>query len=202
MQSATSRAARPDRGIVAARTPLFFRKTTIFLLLATFLLTPASVSRAQLPSNPAAVNLQAVINPMLAIVAGPGLVNFNLVQNGVANGDSAITITTAWVLHPSVRDVQLYGYFTSPPAALTDGAGSNIPSSRVRGSVNGGPFSPFTGASPYSGTGSLLLFTQRILGNNRNSRRTDTLNLQIDLTGTTLRPGTYTGVLRLQARAL
>jgi hypothetical protein len=165
-------------------------------------LLPAPVSQAQFNSNVGGVNLNAVINPSLAVNVSPALVNFQLVPNGVANGDSSLSIVTAWVLRPNVGDVRLYAYFTAPATALSDGFGNNISSARVRGSVNGGPFSPFTGAGPYAAGSSLLVFTERVLGNNRNKTRIDTLNLQIDINGMTLPAGTYTGVLRLQAQAL
>jgi hypothetical protein len=47
--------------------------------------------------------------------------------------------------------------------------------------------------------GSLRLFSQAITGINKNSSRTDNLNLQLDLTGMALAPGTYTGTLNIRA---
>jgi len=198
-------AARFLRGSRAARRISFRPRrspTVVVLLLVAFLLLPAPVSRAQFNSGVGGVNLNAVINPSLAVNVSPALVNFQLVPNGVANGDASLSIVTAWVLRPNVGDVRLYAYFSAPPTALSDGLGNNISSARVRGSVNGGPFSPFTGTGPYAAGSSLLVFSERILGNNRNRTRVDTLNLQIDITGMTLPAGTYTGVLRLQAQAL
>lgn len=200
-------AARWIRGNRAARHfsfPIRLRRppAVLILLLAALLLLPAPASQAQFNSGIGGVNLNAVINPSLAVNVSPALVNFQLVPNGVANGDASLSIVTAWVLRPNVGDVQLYAYFTSPATALSDGFGNNISSARVRGSVNGGPYSPFTGAGPYAAGSSLLVFSERILGNNRNKTRIDTLNLQIDITGMTIPAGTYTGVLRLQAQAL
>jgi len=165
------------------------------------LLFPAN-SEAQLNSNIASVNLNAVLTTSLTLTASPGLVNFTLVPGGVANGSAAVSVTTAWTLRPSVGAITAWAYFSTAPAALTDGAGDNIPSSSVSGSPNGGAFASFTATSPFAAGSSLQLYTLRILGNNRNGTRSDTLNLRIDTTGLTLPSGTYTGTLHIQAQAL
>lgn len=61
---------------------------------------------------------------------------------------------------------------------------------------------PFTGTSPFAAGSSLVIFTERIRGNNRSKTRNDTLDLRIDTSGLALPAGTYTGVLRIQAQAL
>lgn len=158
--------------------------------------------RAQLNSNIANVNLNAIMTTSLTVSAAPGLVNFALPPSGTATGSSVITVVTTWTLRPSVGAVTTYGYFTSASAALTDGAGDNIPSSSVSGSINGGAFGAFTGASPFAAASSVTLSSTRILGNNRSSNHTDTLNLKISTVGLALPAATYTGVLNIQAQAL
>jgi len=166
------------------------------------LFLPASTASAQISSNIAGVTLGAVLNSSLSVIAAPNAVNFALVANGVANGSTAVTVTTIWALHPSIGDVTLYAYFTSAAAALSNGAGGTIASSGVAGSVNGGAFSAFTGTSPFAAGSSIMLMTFRLLGNNRNGTRQDTLGLQIDTTGLALPAGTYSGILNIQAQAL
>lgn len=159
-------------------------------------------ARAQVSSAPAAVNLRAVINPRLAVVVTPGTVNFTLAPaGGVSTGSTPLLITTAWSLQQGTNNVTLWAYFSAAGSALSNGA-SNIPSARVRGSVNGGAFTAFTQNSPFGAARSLRIFRQRIRNNNRVGQRSDTLNLQIDTTGLLLSPGTYTGVLNIQARAI
>ncbi|HEY2647038.1 MAG TPA: hypothetical protein VGI34_08685 [Candidatus Acidoferrales bacterium] len=158
--------------------------------------------RAQLNSNIANVNLNAIMSTSLTVSPAPGLVNFALPPSGTATGSSVITVVTTWTLRPSVGAVTTYGYFTSASAALTDGAGDNIPSSSVSGSINGGAFGAFTGASPFAAASSVTLSSTRILGNNRSSNHTDTLNLKISTVGLALPAATYTGVLNIQAQAL
>jgi len=163
---------------------------------------PASPAQAQLKSNPATVNLNAVLNSGLTITAAPGLVNFNLVRNGTATGSSPVTITTSWRLPLIFGNIVEYAYFTDPAAALTDGASDNIPSASVSGSFNGGAYTAFTGASPLAAGSSITLFNQFFFIFFTNpGTRTDTLNLQINTTGLNLPAATYTGVLHIQAQA-
>ena len=166
------------------------------------ILLAGSPARAQLNSNIAGVNLAADLTTSLTITASPGLVNFALIPNGTATGSVPVTVNVSWTLRPSVGAVTTYAYFTSAAVALTDGAADNIPSSSVSGSVNGGAYGAFTGASPFAATSSITLSSIRILGNNKTGTHTDTLNLQISTIGLTLPAGTYTGVLNIQAQAL
>lgn len=171
------------------------------LTILTLLLT-GTPARAQLNSNIAGVNLAANVTTSLKVTAAPGLVNFALLRSGTANGSATITVNVSWTLSPSVGAVTTYAYFTSAPASLTDGAGDNIPSSSVSGSVNGGAYGAFTGASPFAGATSVTLSSIRILGNNRSGNHTDTLNMRINTTGLNLPAANYSGVLNIQAQAL
>lgn len=171
------------------------------------LLLFAHSAGAQANSNAAGVNLNAVLNPQLTVNASPATVNFNLPPGGTDIGDSPVTISTRWILpfgfSGFFANVSLWAYFTSPAAALSNGAGSNIPAARVSGSVNGGAFAPFTTAGPFSPAGRQI-FSQFVLTIPPFSQgqRTDSLNLQIDTSGLGLPAGTYTGVLVIQARAI
>ena len=179
----------------AALSPL---GAAIFLL--AFLTAP--VAPAQINSNVAGINLAAALNTSLTVLAAPSAVNFALVQNGISDGSAPITVTTIWSLRPNVGDVTVYAYFTTSAAALSNGAGINIVSARVFGSANGGAFAAFTGNSPFAAASSMTVATWRILGNNRNGTRVDTLALRISTTGLVLPAGSYSGVLNIQAQAL
>jgi hypothetical protein len=184
-----------------ARSP---RAALLFALLAGLLLWAGfpSIAHAQLNSNIANVNLNAVLTTSLTVSAAPGLVNFALPPNGVANGSAAVNITTSWTLSPSVGNVTVWGYFSSAATALTDGSGDNIPSSQVSGSPNGGAFTAFTGAGPFGAASSLQIVSFNVLGFNKSGTRSDTLALQISTAGLALPAGTYTGTLNIQAQAL
>lgn len=179
-----------------------FLRGMIFCLPILILLLAGTPAHAQLNSNIAGVNLAANLTTSLTVTASPGLVNFPLVRSGIANGSTTITVNTSWTLSPSVGAVTTYAYFTSAAAALTDGAGDNISSSSVSGSVNGGAFTAFTGASPFAAGSSVTISTIRILGNNKSGNQTNTLNMRINTTGLNLPAANYTGVLTIQAQAL
>lgn len=168
----------------------------------------SATASAQVLSGTGNVNLTATLTQGLSVsVTSGSSVNFALTQNAAANGDVPTIIRTAWNLNPGqIGSVRLFAYFNVPAQALTDGAGSNIPSSWVMGQMATGTptsYTAFTQTNPVGPAGgSLALFTTNITGINKVSSRTDNLNLRIDLTGQTLGTGAYTGVLRIQARAL
>jgi hypothetical protein len=166
------------------------------------ILLAASSASAQLNSSAGAVNLSANVSTSLKVTASPGTVNFALVRNGTANGSATITINTSWTLTFLIGTVKTYAYFTSPVAALTDGAGDNIPSSSVNGSVNGGAFAAFTAATPFAGASGMQLSSELIFLFNITGSHTDTLNLNINTTGLNLPAANYTGVLNIQAQAI
>jgi hypothetical protein len=168
----------------------------------------SAAASAQVLSGVGNVNLNATLPQSVTVsVTSGSSVNFALTQNAAANGDVPAVIQTAWNLNPGlVGSVTLYGYFDVPGQALTDGTGNNIPTSWVQGQMATGTpttYTAFTQTNPVGPAGgSLGLFTNAITGLNKVSNRTDNLDLRIDMTGQTLPAGTYTGVLRLQARAL
>jgi hypothetical protein len=133
----------------------------------------------------------------LTVSAAPSTVNFTLPRNGVSSGDSTITITTSWLVSLPPLTITLYAFTSSTTSALTDGAGHNIPTSKVSGSANGGAFSAFTSNSTFGPGRSLTIFTQTSL--NVAGSRNDTLGLQVDTTSLALPPATYHGTLTIRA---
>jgi hypothetical protein len=136
--------------------------------------------------------------------------------SGTTNNFSGgpLSITMSWnSLKPGRTAVALYGYFSSATAALahtTSGNTVDIPSAAVKVRVNGiGVFNPFSSVVPFTGTASgRLLITQSISGTNKSGNRTDSFDLQIDLSGVVngqdmgqLPPDTYQGTLHIQAQA-
>jgi hypothetical protein len=167
-------------------------------------------AQAGLSSNIDTVSMRAVKSPSLTVtVNSGGTQNISSITDGTTNDfPSSVNITTAWDVNPSAASVSLVGYFATPTAALTNGT-FNIASSSVKGKVTtaGAPGAPATftaftnnavGAVGTAG-GSLTLFTETITGANKSSSRTIDLALQLDLTGQTTTPGTYTGTLNLRA---
>ena len=132
----------------------------------------------------------------------------SITDNAVNNFPSAVNITTAWDINPSAASVTLVGYFASAASALSNGS-FTIPTTQVKGRVAtvGAPNAPaaFTAftqnavGSVGTASGSLTLFSETITGVNKKSSRTIDLELQLDLTGQTTTPGTYSGTLNLRA---
>ena len=179
------------------------KQVWVAVALAAIVLAVAPTLSAQLNSNTATVNLNAVLAESLSVSAAPGTVNFTLPASGIAPGSAPVVINTAWVLSPARTKVSVYAFLGSVVAALTDGAGNNIASAKVSGSVNAGPMGPFTGASPFSGATAITVVNALAITNvNRNSSRVDNVALQIDTTGLGLPSGTYTGVMTVQAQAI
>ena len=177
------------------------RPAWMILGVLALILAMAPASQAQLNSNQATVALNATLAESLTVAAGPGTVSFILPASGTANGNAPVSIDTTWTLAPTRTSVKLFAYFSST-TALTDGSGNNIPTSKVSGSVNAGPFGAFTGGAGPFGTESIQVFNQAITSANWSATRNDSVALRIDTTGLGLPSGTYTGTLNIQAQAL
>ena len=158
-----------------------------------------------LNSGAKTIVLQAVLTDSISVSLSSSAVNFNLTAgNGSNPGSTGVTTTTSWLLKPSAGTVTLYAFFSSSAAALTDGAGNNIPSADFQISDNAGPFTALTTTVPFGGANAgLALSSTRILGFNRSGSHTDVLNFNINLsTLPNLPAGNYTGTLTLQAQAI
>jgi hypothetical protein len=156
--------------------------------------------------NPRILSLSAVKPGTLTVGVLSGMVQNlpSVADNALNNWPTPVVIVTQWNVNPGqTNTVNLMAYFTTPAQALVGSV--SIPSSRVRGQMATGlpvAFTAFTQSAVGGiGTagGTLRLFSQSITGINKNSSRTDNLNLQLDLTGTALAPGTYTGTLNIRA---
>jgi hypothetical protein len=165
----------------------------------------ASLASAQLNSVAQPIALNATLAESLTVTLSSSSVNFNLVAGNATNAGSAnVTATTAWVLKPGRTTVVVDAYFASSAAALTDGAGNNIPSSAFSISDNGGAAAPLANSVAFGGANAgLQLASVAITGANKNSNRADTMAFNINLSGALaqLPAATYTGTLNIQAQA-
>ena len=174
------------------------------VLLAAFVATIASAQALNSGAQPIALN--ATLGESLTLTLSASTVNFTLAAGSAANaGSTNITATTAWTLKPGRTAVGVYAYFASSTAALTDGAGDNIPSSAFFIADNGGASTALTNSVAFGAANAgLQLANVAITAANRNSSRTDVMAYNINLTGGTLPQlpaGTYTGTLNIQAQA-
>jgi len=168
---------------------------------------PASIASAQLNSSAQAIALNANLSESLTLTLSANTVNFTLSAGSANNpGSAGITATTAWTLAAGRNSVGVYAYFTSATAALTDGAGDNIPSSAFFIADNAGASTALTNTVAFGAANAgLKLATVPITVANRSGSRTDAMTFNINLSGGTLPSlpaATYTGTLNIQAQAL
>ena len=167
----------------------------------------ASLAQGQVINSAARpIALNATLSEGLSLSLSANAVNFALTagkreQPGqhLDHGDDFVDAAA----EPRIA-VGVYAFFTSSAAALTDGAGNNIPSSAFSISNNGGAFLALVNTVPFGGANAgRLLSNTPILGNNKTGTRTDLMLFNIDLTGVPNLPGgTYTGILTIQAQAI
>ncbi|MCU1296175.1 MAG: hypothetical protein JWO91_453, partial [Acidobacteriaceae bacterium] len=110
--------------------------------------------------------------------------SFNLVAGGANNsGSPDITATTSWTLAPPCT-LWVYAYSSSASAALTDGAGHDIPSSDFYISDNGAASTTLTNTVAFGGANAGLQLENIGIGPaTKNSSVTDTMTFKIDLSG-------------------
>jgi hypothetical protein len=168
----------------------------------------ASLASAQVNSGAQTIALNANLAESLTLNLSANNVSFTLNAGSASNpGSGTVTATTTWTLGAGRNAVNVYAYFVSAAAALTDGAaGDNIPSSAFFISDNSGTAAALTNTVAFGAANAgLRLANVPITAANRSSSRTDAMTFNINLTGGTLGQlpaNTYTGTLNSQAQAL
>lgn len=178
---------------------------TIAALVMVAAMFTASAPAQVLNSGASPIALNAVLPDSITLTLSGNAVNFTLVGGSASNpGSTSITATTTWLLRPNVNSLKLYAFFSSSTAALSDGAGHNIPSADFQISDNGGGFAALTNTVPFGGANAgLQVSSVRILGNNKTGTNSDVMTFNINLAPLPSLPaGVYTGTLTIQAQAL
>lgn len=179
-----------------------FGTMVALLLAAAIFAAPARAQVANSGASPIALN--AVLSDSITLTLSGNAVNFTLVGGSATNpGSTAITATTTWVLKPSINSLKLYAFFSSSTAALSDGAGHNIPSADFELSANGGAFAALTNTVPFGGANAgLQVSSVPIRGYNKTGTNSDVMTFNINLAPLPALPaGIYTGTLTIQAQA-
>jgi hypothetical protein len=190
---------------------MWLQRSCVIAIVSSALHTGVASSQAKVLSTVSAPpTVAAALAGAISVSIASGAIQSlsGVTDNAPNDFPSTVGITLTWDLHPSTGSVQVIGYFSDPAAAMASVQGS-IPSSWIRGrvltaGVQSAPttYTAFTqnGAGGVgAGGGSLLLFSQPILGFSRAGTQTVDLQLQLDLTGRTLTPGSYTGTLNIRA---
>lgn len=179
---------------------------TLFIAALVLVMSASLASAQAISSGAQPIALNATLAESLTVALTANAVNFTLAAGNAANpGSTPITATTSWVLKPGRTQVVVDAYFLAAATALSDGAGDNIPSSAFTISDNGGAAAPLVNTVAFGGANAgLALETIAITGANKNSKVTDAMTFNINLsTGTLpqLPAAIYTGTLNIQAQA-
>lgn len=180
-------------------------KTRILALIAFLTTAWISASAQAVNSGAQTIALNANLSESVSLTLSANAVNFNLTAGSANNpGSTSITATTTWMLRPNRGSLSVYAFFANSASALSDGAGNNIPSADFQISDNGAALQALTNTVPFGGANAgLQLANVRILGNNKQGSRSDTMNFNINLgTLPSLPAGAYTGTLTIQVQVI
>ena len=156
-----------------------------------------------------------VLESLNVTVTGGATVNFALLPKTAANaGSTTSTIRTTWVLRRGRTQVSVWAWVPNGAAALTNGAGGNIPASAVSAAAAGSGSAGGALNTVASGGGGVRAFVPpaaaagvqigqlRIRRRTRTSNTTTTLTWNINTMGVPQLPAaTYTGTVNIQAEA-
>jgi hypothetical protein len=180
------------------------RKLSRITAVALGLALATTMAAAQaLNSGAQTIALNATLAESLTLSLSANAVSFTLAAGSAANpGSTTITATTTWVLKPGRTAVGVYAYFANAAAALTDGAGNNIPSSAFYIADNAGASTALTNTVAFgAASGGWQMANVAITGANKSATRTDQMAFNINLTGVQIPAANYTGTLNIQAQA-
>jgi hypothetical protein len=181
------------------------RIASMFLCLALCLFVPLADAQA-IVSSTANVQLSYVVGESITVTGAPPSLTFS---GAPTPQTGALTITTSWVLSSTRARIATNLFFATPTAALTDGAGHNIPTSQVQANLNGSAFSAcnstpdaLVAGVAVSGATCNVGFGMPITTANLNGNHSDVFILQLTAAGISGLPaGTYTGQLSIVAGA-
>jgi hypothetical protein len=175
------------------------------VLCTTLLVLLSGLAGAQvINSGVQSVTLNANLSESISVNLSSNSVSFTLTSGSSSNaGSSGVTATTTWISKPG-RNMTLYAYFASSSAALSDGAGNNIPSANFQISDNAGAYAALKNSVAFGGASAgLSLYTIKITGTNKTGNHADNMLFNIDLsTLPNLPAGTYAGTLNIQAQVI
>lgn len=175
------------------------------VLVVVWLIASLAAAAQVLNSGASTITLNANLSESVSLTLSANAVNFTLAAGSASNpGSTGVMATTTWTLKPSRGSLNVYAFFSSSTAALTDGAGNDIPSADFQISNNGGAFTALTNTVPFGGASAgLQIGSVKILGNNKQGSRTDSMNFNINLSSLPNLPAaTYTGTVTIQVQVI
>ncbi len=180
-------------------------KAQFVIGLTLLVLFAGAIGQAQVINSTAqTITLNATLSDSISVNLSGNAVSFTLSAGSATNaGSTGVTATTAWISKPG-KNLSVYAYFSSASAALTDGAGDNIPSANFQISNNGGAYTPLNSSVAFgAASAGMQLFTVKITGTNKTGNHADNMLFNIDLSTLPQLPaGTYAGTLNIQAQVI
>lgn len=164
-----------------------------------------TAAAAQQHSNVAAANLTMTIGESITIIPPSQTVTLNYTQGQTTTPPSTFQVTTLWQLANTHTTLHINWFFATSSAALTAGAGANIPASQVFSNANGGAYSDCAHAndplvpSAVSGATCNVGIVIPLSAANYSAQETDTIGVELQGLSAALASGTYNGVLSIQA---
>jgi hypothetical protein len=160
--------------------------------------------------NTVTMSMNVAESITLSVTGGP--VSFTYVPASNTATGNTISVTTTWTLNNALPSTILATdvWLSSPTAALTNGAGSNIASTKVMTSFNGGT----AGGCNGNATAGLTFVSAEVAGAvcgsifyygggsnipSASGNRTDTVAFSMSSLQANLPAGTYTGTINIAA---
>lgn len=164
-----------------------------------------TAAAAQQHSNISAANLTMSVGESITIIPPSQTVTLNYTSGATSTPPSTFQVTTLWQLASTHTTMHINWWFASSTAALSAGAGANIPASQVFSNINGGAYSDCAHASdplvPSAVNGSTcnVGLVIPLTAANYAAQETDTIGVELQGLSLALPSGTYNGVLNIQA---
>jgi len=167
--------------------------------------TVGHAAAAQQHSNIATVTLTMGVAESITIIPPTQALVLPFTSGATSTTPATFQSTTLWQLQPTHTLLDENIWFASATAALTAGAGANIPASQVTANLNGSAYSDCARAadvlvpSAVSGSTCNVGLSIHLTSANYAAQETDTWGIQLQGLPTTLPAGNYAGTLNMQA---
>jgi hypothetical protein len=183
------------------------QKFVLTLAVLALLFAPMASQANTMYATPSTVSLTMNVSETLSVSCTPASVSFTYNPSGAgsATASGPISCVTTWSIGPSRAAITSDSWVGSASAALTNGV-TNIPASQVFASLNGASAVPctgndgaMTGETPNGQCSNWFETSSTTPALTLTGNRTDTVLLSLNNLGSTLQPGSYSGVFSYSA---
>lgn len=176
-----------------------FKRCIAVLITLAICLAPASAQATTVNSNVAVVNLTMTISETLSVSATPATINFTFNSGpGTATASGPVSVVTTWNLATGHTSLQVWSYFTG--ANALNGTATPLGTGSFTQAVNGGTAGACSATGPFSANNSCPVIAN-VATPGQTGTRTDSLVWALTGIGAAV-PGSYTGIINIQATAI